>query len=74
MCASVAFGLEMKSRPRGQLATTHATPFAGRERPEGHRRYPLRRYDGNEDLALDAYAGAEGNVDRWIAGTHATAR
>jgi hypothetical protein len=48
----------MKSRPRGQLATTYGTPFRAGNEPRGYRRCLLRHIDGNEDFALAAYNAA----------------
>jgi hypothetical protein len=60
----VRFGglrLGMKSRPRGQLATTYATPLAGRERPERPPALPtapLRRQRGLRPGRLRQRRGA----------------
>jgi hypothetical protein len=44
--ASVAFGLGMKSCPRGELATTHGTRVPGPERPERLPALPVAPHRG----------------------------
>jgi soluble lytic murein transglycosylase len=47
-----------------------ATPQINISYGSWYLRYLLDRYDGNEVLALCAYNGGEGNVDRWLAEGH----
>jgi soluble lytic murein transglycosylase len=53
---------------QGDLATPQINIAYG----SWYLRYLLDRYDGNEVLALCAYNGGEGNVDRWLAEGHIT--
>ena len=51
---------------QGDLATPQVNIAYG----SWYLRYLLDRYDGNEVLALCAYNGGEGNVDRWLREGH----
>ena len=51
---------------QGDLATPQINISYG----SWYLRYLLDRYDGNEVLALCAYNGGEGNVDRWLQEAH----
>ena len=51
---------------QGDLATPQINISYG----SWYLRYLLDRYDGNEVLALCAYNGGEGNVDRWLREGH----
>jgi soluble lytic murein transglycosylase len=51
---------------QGDLATPQINISYG----SWYLRYLLDRYDGNEVLALCAYNGGEGNVDKWLREAH----
>jgi soluble lytic murein transglycosylase len=51
---------------QGDLATPQINISYG----SWYLRYLLDRYDGNEVLALCAYNGGEGNVDKWLQEAH----
>jgi soluble lytic murein transglycosylase len=58
------------ARKSGGIAFTEgdlATPQVNIAYGSWYLRYLLRRYDGNEILALAAYNGGETNVDHWLA-------
>jgi soluble lytic murein transglycosylase len=58
------------ARDSGGTAFTHAdlaTPQINISYGSYYLRYLLRRYDGNEKLAVAAYNAGETNVNRWVA-------
>jgi soluble lytic murein transglycosylase len=58
------------ARDSGGVAFTHedlATPQINIAYGSYYLRYLLRRYDGNEKLAVAAYNAGETNVSRWVA-------
>jgi soluble lytic murein transglycosylase len=58
------------ARDSGGTAFTHedlATPQINIAYGSYYLRYLLRRYDGNETLAVAAYNAGETNVNRWVA-------
>jgi len=61
--ASVAFGLGMKSCPRGELATTHGTRFPGPERPERLPALPVAPHRGQRRPRWIATARARPRAD-----------
>jgi soluble lytic murein transglycosylase len=57
------------ARDSGGVAFTHddlATPQINIAYGSYYLRYLMRRYDGNETLAIAAYNAGETNVNRWV--------